>query len=284
MEIKNRLFPYPVLCGDTDDYISSTEFALEPSITETVHELLFEYDYLISCDSIETLLRNGQAEYVLHIECSSCAFRIALKSKVPHISYRLPKSRVTGEINLVAMIIARVDIPFYSSADLNEDYLGENISFKKGSILAYQNLPSVFISKRTEGLANNESFFSIIKMPSLDPEEIKPLAFNLNDDKIKILVDERTYESYVKYQHSHFVAMAMLVLPALTYMIAEIRDNPDLFEKYIWFQKIKQYYKVQGIDFVSEILLKDDNPVYIAQEMLQNPISHAYRELYALEA
>ena len=37
MEIKNRLFPYPVLCGDTDDYNSETEFIIEPTVIDNIH-------------------------------------------------------------------------------------------------------------------------------------------------------------------------------------------------------------------------------------------------------
>jgi len=283
MEIKNRLFPYPVLCGETDDYNESSEFILEPHIKETLHELLLEYDYLVKCNSLEKVLRKGEAEYVLHIECSTTCFRIALKSPVPHIEYRLPKSRVSGEISLVAMIVAKKDIHQYPPSELNEDYAEEIISFKKGSILAYQNLPSVYLSKKTEELANNESFFTVIKQTGLDPNEIRPLTFNLHSDKIQVMVDEKTYEAFVRYQHSKSIAMAMLVLPALVFMVTEVGENPDSYLRYQWYQRIDKYYHSHGIDFANEVLRRDDNPVNIAQEMLQNPVSKAYRELYALE-
>lgn len=283
MEIKNRLFPYPVLCGETDDYNETAEFILEPQIKETLHELLLEYDYIIKCNSLETVLRKGEAEYVLHVECSATSFRIALKSPVPHIEYRLPKSRVSGEISLVAMIVAKKDIFQYENTELNEDYAEEIINFKKGAILAYQNLPSVYISKKTEELANNESFFTVIKQTGLDPNELRPLTFILHNDKIQIMVDEKTYASFVKYQHSKSIAMALLVLPALAFMITEAGENPDSYRHYQWFQRMDKYYRSHGVNFVNEILRKEDNPVNIAQEMLQNPVSKAYRELYVLE-
>ena len=113
MNIKNRLFPYPVLCGETDDYLDSANFVLESDITETAHELLLKYDYIVHCNSLETVIRKGEAEYVLHVECSTTSFRIALKSTVPHIEYRLPKARVNGEINLVAMIQRHSKDPKY---------------------------------------------------------------------------------------------------------------------------------------------------------------------------
>lgn len=283
MEIKNRLFPYPVLCGDTDDYIDSTEFILEPTVEETIHELLLEYDYTVKCNSLETALRKGEVEYVLHIECSETCFRIALKSPVPHIEYRLPKGKVNGKITLVAMLVAKTDIINYGTAELNEDYAEEIINFKKGNILAYQNLPPIFVTKKTEDLAKNESFFSVIRQSGLDPNEIKPLTFNLYNDKIQIIVDDKTYEAFVRYQQTRSIAMAMLVLPAVTFMVNEVVENPENYERYLWFQRMDKYYQSIGMDFVQDILGKDDNPVNIAQEMLQNPVSKAYRELYALE-
>ena len=283
MEIKNRLFPYPVLCGDTDDYIGEVDFSIVPKTRETTHEILFEYDFSVNCHSLENVLRKGEAEYILHIECSTTSFRIALKSSVPHIDYRLSKSRVNGEVNLVAMIVAKKAIDDYDNSDLNEDYAEEKISFNKGAILAYQNLPSVFVSKKTDSLANNESFFTVIKQVSLDPNEIKPLAFNLHSDKIQILVDEKTYEAFLRYQQSKSIAMAMLLLPALSFMVTEAADTPDSYSQFVWFQRMKKFYSMQGKDFVEDVLRSDDNPVNIAQEMLQNPISNAYRELFALE-
>lgn len=283
MEIKNRLFPYPVLCGDTDDYAETTEFAVEPHTADNAHELLFNYDFILSCNALETLIRKGEAEYVLHIECGSTAFRIALKNTVPHIEYRLPKSRVSGEINLVAMIVARKDITNYYGSELNEDYIGESINFAKGAILAYQNLPPVYVIKKTEKLANNESFFTVVKKASLDPDEILPLSFNLISDKIQIIVDSKTYDAFVHHQHCRSFGMAMLVLPAVTYMITEVHNSRDTYRQYEWYQQLQQFYLSQGKDFLTDVIDRDENPVIIAQEMLQNPVSMAYRDLFTLE-
>lgn len=283
MEIKNRLFPYPVLCGDTDDYSADTEFVLEPSISDITHELIIGMDFIVKCRSIETLIRSGKVAFVLHVECSATSFRIALKSDVPHIDYRVPKSRVNGEINLVAMLVAKTDIDQYSSEELNEDYSDELISFRKASILAYQNLPPIYVSKKTEELARNESFITIIKQTSLDPDEVRPLVFNLYSDKIQVMVDQRTYEAFIRYQQTRTIAMAMIVLPALTYMINQVRDEPESYERYLWFQQLDKFYRQQGKSFVEDVLRSDDNPVDIAQGMLQNPVSSAYRELCTLE-
>lgn len=279
MQIKNRLFPYPVLCGDTDDYLNSTEFILEPKIEDKIHELIFSFEYHIKCNSLEKLLREGSAEYVLHIECSTTAFRIAIRSETPYIEYRLPKSRVNGEVNLVAMIIAKKEIIKYSSNELNEDYAGLSFDLRKGQILAYQNLPSLFVHKKTEELANNESFFTVVKQVSLDPDEQRPLTFSLASNKIQIFVDEKTYEAFLHFQGTKSIALALLVMPALTYMINEVYNNPDVYKHYEWYQRLNKYYVLNGKEFIEDVIKSDDNPIAIAQEMLKNPISIAYRDL-----
>ena len=96
-------------------------------------------------------------------------------------------------------------------------------------------------------------------------------------------MDEKTYEAFVRYQHSKSIAIAMLVLPALAYMITEASEDPNSYRQYSWFQHMDKFYRKQGKDFVNDILRKEENPINIAQEMLQNPISSAYRELHALE-
>ena len=283
MEIKNRLFPYPVLCGDTDDYTESASFVLVPNVRETAGDLLFDYQYELQCPSLEELIGFGQAKYVLHIECSATAFRTALISGRPRIQYSLPKARVSGEIHLVAMIVAAMDVARYGSADLNADYDGVNLSFKKGSILAYQNLPPVYVTKRTEELKKQESFFTVVKQVSLDPNEAKPLSFDLHNDRIRILVDQKTYESFIRYQHTPAIALSMLVLPALVYMILTVRESPEALAQYQWYQRMDKYYRAQGGSFAENILNSEENPVDLAQELLNNPVSSAYSVLSDME-
>ena len=118
----------------------------------------------------------------------------------------------------------------------------------------------------------------------MDPDEIRPLEFNLHSDKIQVMVDQRTYEAFIKHQQTRTIAMAMIVLPTLTFMISEIRDNPEAYERFAWYQQLDKFFRFQNKSFVDDVLRKDDNPVSIAQEMLQNPVSSAYRELCTLEA
>lgn len=277
MEIRNRLFPYPVLCNETDDYQNNV-FETEIKVEERLHDIHISVKFKLDNLAILDLIRMGMAEYVLHIECSTTYFRKVIKTDINEVSYSIPKERVNGEIAVLSMIVAKRRIASFTSEDLNEDYEGETISFDKASILAYQNLPKIQVFKNYEELAGNESLFTVVKVGLPDDEEVQPLSFDLNDDRIKIMVDAKTYAAYIHFQQKGSVAMSLLVLPAVIYMLDELRGSPESFSGKMWFVKMKQYYKSQGLDFIEDIV-QGKNIVEAAQEMLKTPIGKAYREL-----
>ena len=278
MEIRNRLFPYPVLCDETDDY-EEHGYNVTSITRESMNDINIQVNFQLSNQEMLDLIRMGYAEYVLHLECSSTSFRKIIRSDISEITYSIPKSRVNVEVTVLALVVAKRRIDGFVSESLNEDYEGEQITFEKASILAYKNLPRIYVYKNYEELAGNESLFSIIKVGVPDDEEVKPLTFDLMGDRIKIMVDPKTYAAYIHFQQKTSVAMSLLVMPALLYMIDELKESFDSFSNYMWFNKMKQFYKLQGKDFREDVIFSDRNIVEIAQEMLKSPIGKAYRDL-----
>ena len=227
MEIKNRLFPYPVLCAENDDYIDCS-FNVKTNMTEEVADLVltFEVD-LVNNDELSLLIRDGYAEVIVHIECSSTAYRTVVGITGNKRAFRLPKARVNNEVYLVGMIVAKKDIKGFTSVNLNEDYGSEPIDFQKGSILAYRNLPKYLITKNYEELAGDNTFFTIIKRTSLEGAEQLPVTYELSAPKIQIIVDEKTYDEYIKYHNNPLmepITNTLLVMPAIAYMVESLRD------------------------------------------------------------
>lgn len=74
MEIKNRLFPYPVLCIENDDYINC-EFNIKFNQFEELKEIVLQFEVELNNNELLELIRQGEAEYIVHIECSNTSFR-----------------------------------------------------------------------------------------------------------------------------------------------------------------------------------------------------------------
>lgn len=283
MEIKNRLFPYPVLCFDNDDYVDSI-FSVDVKVSEEVSDLVFNFTIkLENNEELKWLIRDGKAEFAIHIECSATAYRTLVFTSGMTKTYRIPKSKVNDKIALLGLIVAKTDIKNYTSNNLNEDYLDEYIYFEKGSILAYHNMPKVNIAKNYEELAGDNAFFTVIKRTLQDTNEINPVTYELNGPKIKILVDEPIYDEYIKYYNNpnlEPLANSLVVFPALIYMLETIqKSGSEPYRSLYWYMKIKKSFELQGKDFDDYVYELDKSCVEIAQEMLQMPIGRAFNSL-----
>ena len=280
MEIKNRLFPYPVLCVENDDY-ENCSFDVNTKVKEDINDIVLDFDIkLENNEELQWLIRDGYAQFVIHIECSSTAFRTMVTSVGNKKSVRIPKARVNNVISLLGMIVAEKDIVGFKSKLLNEDY-DEEINFNRGAILAYRNLPKVYVTKNYEELAGDNSFFTVIKRTDIEEAESLPVVYDITDAKIKILVSEKTYDEYIKYHANPTMQPllnTLLVMPAIAHMVAELRNCGDIerFKPLYWFQKISKSCKLQGKDFVNDIIDSDLPCVEVAQAMLQMPIERAF--------
>lgn len=277
MEIRNRLFPYPVLCEDTDDYIEGEFFVEAKLVEQGVNDILVQFDMHLDNAGLQSLINTGKAEFVIHMECSSTAFRTVIRTFSNTEQYRIMNSRVNGDINLLGMIVSKEKIGHYTNAQLNEDYEGITLNIDKASILAYDNMDPIHIAKNYEELAEKDSIFSVVKEMRMDQNEHKPIWYRLDNDRIKIIVDEEVYASYIRYQGNSTMQplmMSLLVMPALTYMMEVLRTEgwEDHASDY-WFIKMQKFYKIHGLDFVDDIIMNEEKLISEAvQEMLQLPI------------
>lgn len=289
MEIKNRLFPYPVLCEENDDYIDCS-FSISMSLKEELKDLVFDLDVSIeNNEELSWLVRDGKVNVIVHVECSNTSFRRLYTINGTKKTIRIPKEKVNVEVALLGAIVANEGIKKYRNSKLNEDYSGEVINFPKGAILAYYNLPVVRVIKNYEELKKDDAFFTIVKMGSADAYARRAISCDLNGPKIKIFVDETTYNEYIKYHGNPMMEPLMhslIVLPALIYTLEQLRtvDFSGYKSRY-WFQKISKACELNGKDFVEDIIMDETKScVEWAQELLNMPISESFVGLsYALE-
>ena len=113
MEIRNRLFPYPVLCEDTDDYIEGEFFVEAKLVEQGVNDILVQFDIHLDNAGLQNLINTGKAEFVIHMECSGTAFRTVIRTFSNSEQYRIMNSRVNGDINLLGMIVSKEKIGHY---------------------------------------------------------------------------------------------------------------------------------------------------------------------------
>lgn len=277
MNITKRLYTYPVLSEEKNDYNSSVFDVGFQYRMNGVNNLRLEFNITLDNEEIRNLIIEGKAEYVVHIECSNTAFRTTLHSITEQTSIDIPVGRIYGKLEIIALIVSKENINHFINSDWNDDYDGISFDLTKGSILGYKNLPALDIVKNYEELTTASSIFKVYKR--LTTEE-KPVDVNIDSAQIKIGLGTQEYETY-----SHFCKKAqfqpilnsMLVFPALVYVFEELKQETGIEANQgkAWYISLNKAYEKRGINFIDEIKDELKTSVQLAQEAMELPLSKA---------
>ncbi len=288
MNITKRLYAYPILSEEKDDYISSV-FDVELKYEmHGVNHLRFDYNITMDNPQLQQLLDKGKAEYVIHMECSNTAFRKTINTITEQVIDDVPVGRLNGKLEIILLIVCKENIKGFINDDWNDDYAGLSFNLAKGSVLAYKNLPSLDIVKNFEELSSTNSIFMVYKRLTT---ESKPMDVNLDASQIKIGLSTQEYDIYSRFcKKTQFqpILNSMLVLPALVYVFEELKQETGIEanEGKAWFISLDKAYAKRGINFVEEIMNDEKTSIQLAQEAMELPLSDAFTmlsELYETE-
>lgn len=280
MNITDRLFAYPVLSNEKNDYKES-KFSTDYKYKKGINSVQLVFDIEMNCPEIENLIINGQAEYVIHLECTTTAYREVLHSISKHIEHVIPIGRIHGVLDVVSFIILKKRITTFTCTDWEEDFNGMTFDLFQGSILAYQNLASLNIIKNYEEFTNAGSIFSIYKRVT---GEDTPAEILLDSSKIKIGLSSRDYEVYAMYSQPaelQSIFHTMIILPALVYVFEELKidGGEETYHNKEWFLALEKSYEKRGINFMDEVLDTEKTSYQLAQEAMELPISKALNQI-----
>lgn len=276
MNITKRLFAYPVLSDEKDDYIQSVFQVDYKTKMEDVNTLRLTFSIEMTCEEINDLIVSGDAEFVIHLECSKTAYRKIKKSISKNFFIDIPIDQINGTLELVALIILKEDVESFVCSDWSEDFEGMTFSLEHSSIIGYQNLSEINISKDYEEFANSNSIFTVYKKY----KDEKYFDIDLEHEKIKIGLPVNDYELYGKYSGNkdcQAVLNAMLVLPAMVYIFEELKQDygEELYHNREWYIALEKSYNKRGLNFLDEVTRTDKTSIELAQEAMEYPVSSA---------
>lgn len=282
MDIKNKFFPYPVLCNFNDDFIES-KFRVDISKSQSFKELIFEYNINLENDEINEMINSDMAEYVFHLECPYTSYRVINKPKDLTGTFKVPLDDVKENITINSFIIAKQDIPRYSNSKFNADYGNLSFPLNKGNIIAIDDPYKVDVPKQEESLGKVESIFSISRRAADDDSEIK---IELNSNKINLLLNRDDYNNYNKIANNpSFIPtlQSVLIFPALIYVFETLKnDGCDAYSDYQWFTSMSKTFEKAG-NCLDKELLEHKTSFELAQDVLDSPVRRAFYDIVNLD-
>lgn len=283
MDIRHRLYPYPVLSDATSDYVNSS-FTMKLEVSQGVKEICFSISLQLNNREIEQLIADGEAEYVIHIECSHTSYRMIIKTNESEIQKRIPEHKLNGKVAVCAFIVAKKEIEQYYNSLFNEDYGGMYFSLNRGNIIGIGGQINVEVTKEAEELSKIPSIFTICRCAADTDESMK---FDITGEKIAITLCNKSFENYKVL--SGLSAMlpvlhSMIIVPALIYTFEVLRkEGISEFEDLRWFKSVKRTLNKSHMTLNEELL--DTIPSFeLAQKSLDLPINRAFDALVSLDS
>lgn len=279
MQIVNSIYPYPVLSLDDDDYIASSSFEVEFSLTSATSfkNANVHCKFKLHDQSLEDLIKRGLAGFYLHVENSRASYRklYALEIGTNTFDLEIDPKLMRQKVELSGFLLAKQEIKYHQSESINSELYGPNYVFPTlnvGDPLAVAFTTNVNIDD-TDGFKSVTSIIKVAKSKSdcmlVDPD----------GEIVYVYLPEKQYEQYVKYQGMQEVILTMVILPALTqllnYMV--IFRNGDI-DGQKWYQVIER--KIKSLDLDLQDLMKQNvSALELAQKILDNPLERAFMEV-----
>ena len=279
MEIKYKLYPYPVLSSYSNDYRTGA-FDVTIDIFRDGYDLRIDFLATLTCQSLQECIKRGSAKFVYHLECAQTGFRKVIQTDKISEVYTLLSKDVNGKLQICSFIVATNDLKAYTSPDFHEDYQGISFDIEAGCVMAVGKMVTVDISKDIDDLANTPSIFNITKNPD---ESCKQMLVDMSQRKIVIklpLTDFYSYKALSASPLTQPILNSLTVVPALVYVLEELRalsiqersENSDM----LWYKVLSKALLTQFDCDIESEEFNNQNLLVLAQKLINNPVTYAF--------
>lgn len=223
------------------------------------------------------LIDSGQASYCIHIENPLTTFRYSHLSSEKNGNITIDEKNINNKIDISTFIIAKEDIHNYTNKNSNKDYDGITFDIKKGSILAISDYVSITVDKDNNDIGAKDSIFSFIKL-----QKDGPMQYEIGDDRIVIKLGKTDFEKLQLLQegsNNKNIIYSIFIFPALIFVFESIKgEDIGIYSDNLWFRSLEKILNSNGLSLDSQTI-KTKTSFYLAQKLLDEPISHALDEI-----
>lgn len=282
MEIRYKLYPYPVLAYYSDDYKAGA-FDTTIDLAKDGYNIKVDFMASLTNDGLKALILNGQAQYVYHLECAQTGYRQVVRTDKVSDSKILSDKEVCGKLQICPFIVATQDILGYTNAGFHDDYSGATFDIEAGCVLAVGKQVNATIAKEMEDLANTPSVFSIIR--NADPL-VTHMIIGIDGPKIIVklpLNDYYSYKQLAKNPITQPVLNSLTIIPALTYALEELKcltiEEREEFGESVWYRTVKKALLTKFSVDIESGDFNQQNMVILAQRLINDPLADAFKVL-----
>lgn len=279
MRLKSKLSPYPILDNFGDDYIDSS-FVVEYNVQTQFSEVTGTVKFNLKCESILSLIKNKQAQYVVHIECPSTCYRTTCVTDEDCLDFKLNAKMIAKLIEIRAFVVLTKDVVGYTSDKFHPDYANQSYDLLSHSIVAIGTAMDFDISNDDRDL---ESLPSVIQIVKLSSNKKGSMTVNTDDDDhILVGLAESVFDTYANLGKTVFksTSFSLVLLPALIIVIQRMyagRDDVQMTSRH-WFVVVNSILEKNGYK-LDNLSIDNDTLLAVCQAVFADPIARSFGEL-----
>jgi len=285
MEIRYRLYPYPVLASFLPEVYKTSYFKVVINEVQDGYNRKLMFTAYLKNRELQNLIEKNKANYVYHLECAQTGFRKVIETKKECESYTLEEKKVKGRLQICAFIVAKENLQGFTSEDFDEDYSGLKFDIDAGCVLAVNGSQiSIDIVDDFEDLANTPSIFSIIQNQD---QKITEMKIDYFKEKIVILLPYYNYTYYKSLNQNaelQSLLTSLVIMPALVYILDIIKNSDgeakaEFAQNCGWYRTIRKTLKTKFSCDIENGGLDEQDSLELAQKIINNPLTDALKLL-----
>ena len=274
MKLFNRSYPHPVVGnivnGSPD--VPGAQFQAAVSSSADKQQIYLEIAPTCSSSTLCELIKQGQAELAVHVECSNTVYRQAFVfSSLEDQRVGIPADRVNGMVEVNVFIVAAKDIHGYQVDGADSDYADATFSLRRGDFLAVSAPVSFEV---IPGLDTLKNIGSIMQINASKSEGDLPMQIQYGRDKIIVVLSKPDFRQFRLLQRSDIakgLLAAAVTLPALMHALQYLQENSSEYEEEnpaLWVRVLRCRIEELGLSL-------DMDKLEIAQRILELPVRRA---------
>ncbi|MBN1808500.1 MAG: hypothetical protein JW909_05490 [Planctomycetes bacterium] len=267
MRLSARSYPHPVL-GNRDDVPGAAfQAALEMSADKEC--VYIATDAACSCETLNALLKDGRAAYVLHVECSNTLFRRAYEFREPQHRISIGADNLNDAVEVNVFVRATDRIADYRVSEAHPDYAGTAFDIQRGDILAVGEGQVFHIESDFDSLSRIGSIMQINESPKDGDIPMEP---SFDGDKIVIFLSKSDFADYKVLKLHEEVRGPLtttIVLPVLVEALHILKEESEgMDDARRWVRALARRIESLG-------LTGESQPLLLAQKLLELPVKRA---------
>jgi hypothetical protein len=269
MKLSARSYPYPVV-GNRDD-VPGAGFQATVEMSSDKESVYIDAAINSSSVTVNRLVAEGAAKFVVHVECSNTLFRQAFEFAETSKRIAIPTANLNDAVEVNVFARAARQMPGYRVDAAHSDYGDAEFDIREGDVLAVGEGHVFHIESSFDSLSR---IGSIMQIEEAKDDGDLPLRVDFNTDKILIILSKSDFADYKLLKNTEGVSAALtitIVLPVLIEALHLLKSEDNDYEdesELRWARALRRRITALELDSESDYLI-------LAQKLLELPMKRA---------